>query len=630
MAEKSPRFRMNHPVIVTLLIFAIIGFMYFTAEVLQPLALALLFTLILTPLSEFLERRGLPRVPAVFLTVFVVLGALGGVSYVVYEQLNDLSMELAENQEKLKSKFRDIFRSESPSAASQLSQMADEITKEVIGSGEDADEEAPEVATTPSARTVGGPAYPGSGPAQRVQIVDQPSFQERLQTAVGPLLQPVAIFGLVLILVLFIMMNREDMTDRIIQTFGLSQISMTTRTMEEAGRRVGRYLAIFTLYNSACGFLLGLGLYFIGIPYAVLWGFLAAVLRFIPYVGPWTAFALPLIYSIAFFDTWQEPLMVIALFLILEAISNGYLEPIIYGRTAGITAVGLLTAAMFWTWLWGPLGLLLSTPLTTCLAVLGKYVPSLRFFATMLGEESSMDRDVRFYQRLLALDQDGAVEIVEEALEKSPRATVFDEILLPTLARSERDRSREVIEPSEQEFIWRVTRDILEELEGTPELGLEALTTSAAPNQKESPKRFKIIGIATNDTADALALRMLAQLIEPAGCDLEIINDASKPLEVADQVAEAAPDLVLLSHLPPFGLTVARYLTRKLHARYPDRPLWVGRWKDQGDTDQIAQRLKAMGANRIVFSLDEAKERILELAFPKPETNAAKLVETAS
>ncbi|CAN5717837.1 AI-2E family transporter [soil metagenome] len=626
MAEKSPRFRMNHPVIVTFLIFAIIAFMYFTAEVLQPLALALLFSLILTPVSEFLERRGLPRVPAVFLTVLVVLGSLGGVGYVVYDQLNELGIELAENQDRIKSKFQDIFQPGSPSAASQLSKMADEISREMIDS-EDVDATAEPVERQP---TVVSSAYPGSGPVQQVEIVNQPSFQERLQRAVGPILQPAAIFGLVLILVLFIMMNREDLLDRIIQTFGLSQISMTTRTLEEAGRRVGRYLAIFTLYNSTCGLILGTGLYLIGIPYAVLWGFLAAVLRFIPYVGPWSAFALPLIYSIAFFEGWQEPVMVIVLFLVLEAISNGFLEPIIYGRTAGITAVGLLTAAMFWTWLWGPLGLLLSTPLTTCLAVLGKYVPGLRFFATMLGEESTLEHDVRFYQRLLALDQDGAVEIVEEALEQKPRDEVFDQILIPTLARSERDHARKVIEESEREFVWRVVRDILDELEGSPELGLDALTVhSATGKEGASTKPFKIVGVATNDTADAPALRMLGQLIEVSGCELKIIAVTSTPLEVVDQVAEEAPDLVLLSHLPPVGLTVARYLARKLRASSDDRPLWVGRWGDQGDTERVAERLKSMGANRVVFSLDEARDRILDLAHPKPQETGAKLVKTA-
>ena len=220
-----------------------------------------------------------------------------------------------------------------------------------------------------------------------------------------------------LILVLFMLMGREDLSDRIVGLFGHRQVSLTTRTMEEIGQRISRYLATFALVNSGFGLVIGLGLGLIGVPYAVLWGCLAAMLRFIPYVGPAVAFVLPLVFSFAHFPGWAQPLEVVALFGVVEVVLNSFLEPVIYGKTTGVSALGLLVAAMFWTWLWGTLGLLLSTPLTVCLAVLGKYVPSLRFFATLLGEEAELEPDVRFYQRLVALDRDGAIEVVEAAAE---------------------------------------------------------------------------------------------------------------------------------------------------------------------------------------------------------------------
>ena len=301
----------------------------------------------------------------------------------------------------------------------------------------------------------------------------QPSFRQRLETTVGPYIESLGVGSFVLILVLFMLMNREDVSDRLVRLFGQRRVSLTTKTMEEVGQRISRFLAVMVMLNSSFGLIIGLGLWAIGVPYAILWGFLAGTLRFIPYVGAAISFVLPLIFSIAFFEGWREPILVFALFAVIETVANSFLEPIIYGKTTGVSALGLLVAAMFWTWLWGGLGLLLSTPLTVCLAVLGKYVPGLRFFATMLGEEPALEPGVRFYQRLLAMDQDGATAIIEEAMKKQHRIEIFEEYLIPTLARCERDRMQEDIDEREQVFIWRVIGDLLDDLAETPELTLE-------------------------------------------------------------------------------------------------------------------------------------------------------------
>ena len=277
--------------------------------------------------------------------------------------------------------------------------------------------------------------------AMDVRVVEQPTFRQRLQAAVGPYLEFVGVGSFVLILVLFMLMNREDLGDRIVQLFGQRQINLTTRTMGEIGQRISRYLAMITLVNAGFGLIVGLGLWAIGVPYAVLWGCLAAMMRFIPYVGAAVAFLLPLVFSVAHFPGWRQPLEVVAFFGVVE-VALSYLEPVIYGKTTGVSALGLLVAAMFWTWLWGLLGTLLSTPMTLCLAVLGKYVPSLGFFATLLGEEAELDQNIRFYQRLVSLDQDGATAVVEAALKERPRAEVFDQILVPALSRAGRDAAR--------------------------------------------------------------------------------------------------------------------------------------------------------------------------------------------
>ena len=316
--------------------------------------------------------------------------------------------------------------------------------------------------------------------------------------------------------------------------------------------------------------MIGIGLALIGVPYAVLWGCLAAMMRFIPYIGPAVAFVLPLVFSFAQFPGWTQPLEVVALFAVVEVALNSYLEPVIYGKTTGVSALGLLVAAMFWTWLWGTMGLLLSTPLTVCLAVLGKYVPSLEFFATLLGEEVEMHPDVKFYERVIALDRAAAVSMIEEHAQHMPRADIFDRILVPAIGRAEYDSSRNELGDQEQAFLWRVVEDVLEILEQSTQVTL-AQPSSIADGNPTGPAPaalpFRVVGIPVQDTADTLILKMLGQLIEPAGCEFEIITDVDSPLELADRIDDHEPRLVFVSHLPPGGLTQARYLVKRLRAR---------------------------------------------------------------
>ncbi|MGP0066955.1 MAG: AI-2E family transporter, partial [Isosphaeraceae bacterium] len=369
--RKSP---MDHPVVVTFLILAVIGAMSLAAEVLKPLALAVLLSFALAPLAGFLERCRLPRAVAVFLTVALALGSLGGIGYVVMRQLSTLAYRLPDYQKEIQKKVNFLKPSED-TAFRRAQNVASDLSKSL---------DTPVVA---------------GHEAMDVRVVEEPTFRQRLQGAVGPYLESVGVGVFVLILVLFMLMKREALGDRIVQLFGQRQINLTTRTMGEIGQRISRYLAMIALVNSGYGLIVGLGLWAIGVPYAVLWGCLAAMMRFIPYVGAALAFLLPLVFSIADYPGWRQPLEVVAFFGAVE-VALSYLEPVIYGKTTGVSALGLLVAAAFWTWLWGLLGTLLSTPMTLCLAVLGKYVPSLGFFATLLGEEAELDQNIKFYQRL--------------------------------------------------------------------------------------------------------------------------------------------------------------------------------------------------------------------------------------
>src|SRR4051812_49012478 len=375
------------------------------------------------------------------------MGLLGGVGYLVGQQLTALAKRLPDYQENIEKKLSGVFKPGQRSAGTRLLDLANRVTANL--------EEAP------AGEEGRAPAIP------KVEVVQQPSFQERLRAGTGPYLEFLGVGSFVLVLVLFMLMGREDLSDRSVALFGQRQVSITTRTMEEIGQRISRYLATFALVNSGFGLVIGLGLGLIGVPYTVLWGCLAALLRFIPYVGPAVSFLLPLVFSFAHFPGWVQPMEVVALFAVVEVVLNSYLEPVIYGKTTGISALGLLVAAMFWTWLWGTLGLLLSTPLTVCLAVLGKYVPSLWFFAAILNEEAELEPDVRLYQRLVALDREGAIAVVETALKQRPRVEVFDQVLVPALSQAERDAARGELDETKQEFVWGVVSELLDGLEGT-------------------------------------------------------------------------------------------------------------------------------------------------------------------
>ena len=585
----------TEPIPLTLLIFAVIGFMYFTGEVLKPLALAILLSFALAPAARLLERWGLPRAAAVVLTVILSLGTLGGIGYVVGQQLNSLARRLPDYQENIEAKIGAVIDPGVPSTTGRLKDLADQVTAKM---------EAP------------SPARPGgAAPIPKVEVVSRPSIQDQLRSATGPYIEFLGVGSFVLILVLFILIGRESLGDRIIGLFGHRQVSLTTRTMQEIGQRIIRYLATFALVNSGFGLVIGTGLWLIGAPYAVLWGCLAAMLRFIPYVGTGVAFLLPLVFSFAHFPGWIKPLEVVALFAVVEATLSSFLEPVIYGKTTGVSALGLLVAAMFWTWLWGTLGLLLSTPLTVCLAVLGKYVPSLWFFAAILDEESELEPDVRLYQRLVALDRDGAVGIIEAELKQRPRVEVFDSILVPTLSRAERDVERGELDETGRAFAWDVIGEVLDGLEGTPDLSLASLATPVAGGDGDKDRGSaalpaRIVGLVADDTSDSLVLKMLEQLLTPSGCRLEIITDSDSSLQVIERLAEDEPEFVVISHLPPAGSTLARYLVRRLRAQFSDLSIVVGHWGETPGSAAAAEQLIAIGASRVVFTLADALIRI--------------------
>jgi predicted PurR-regulated permease PerM len=580
---------MDHPILIAFLLLAIIAFLYFAGEVIKPLALAILLSLILAPFVKRLENLGMPRGAAAAFSVLMTLVVLGGIGMVVTRQLDSLAQELPRYEQHIRSKVA-MLRSDKQSTLEKLKSLSTKVSEEL---------------TDPES-----PAETGAIHPVPVRIERNPTAVEQLTEGIGPVLETLAVGFFVLILVLFILLHHDQLNDRIILLFGDRLVTKTTRTMGEAGQRISRYLAMFATVNSTFGLIIGIGLYLIGIPYAVLWGFLAAMLRFIPYAGPASAFALPLIFSIAHFDGWAKPLEVIALFGVMELLANSFLEPVIYGKTTGVSALGLLVAAMFWTWLWGAVGLLLSTPLTVCLAVVGKYVPSLSAFGILLGEDSELGPDVKLFQRLIAFDEPGARGFLNEALKKQTRFEVFETTLMPALGRMERDYSIGAIDEQERAFTLRILHDVLADLRGTPEI---ALSTTSAIETSPSEDRPSVVGLSADSEVDAVILEMVSIAIEPLGVDFSTITGKVSPLELCEQIQIKAPDAIVVSHLSARGSGKARYLVKRLHAGVPDTPIVVGCWMPRKRSGMLIDRYRDVGARSVAFSLHGLRDQLTEL-----------------
>jgi hypothetical protein len=442
--------------------------------------------------------------------------------------------------------------------------------------------------------------------------------------AVGPMVERFAGAGLVIVLVIFMLIQREDLRNRLIRLIGYGRLTVTTRALEEAGQRISRYLLMQTIINSSFGLAVGLALYLIGVPYAVLWGFFAAVLRFIPYVGPFAAAIMPSALSLAVFEGWLWPILVVGIFVALELICNMVLEPLLYSESAGVSGVGLLVAVAFWTWLWGPVGLVLATPLTVCVVVLGKYVPGMDFIGVLMSDQPAMESNISYYQRLLAMDQAEAAEIVEEHLKTHPQEQLFDGVLIPALSYARRDRELGRLTEDGEQFVSRATREILEDLNSLKPQSSSEVSDSSQPATTDgnSPvilAKVRILGCPAQDEADELALLMFRQLLDCTKYEVEIMSDAMLTAEVVARIGEKSPAMICIAAVPPGGLAQTRYLCKRLRARFPNLKIAVGRW---GIESEDNNSILLAGADKVGTTMIETREQMIQLCQISPHPEA--------
>ena len=444
----------------------VVAALYLAKGVLVPLTLAVLLSFLLSPVCDWFERHGLPRIPAVLVTAILGFASLGLVVWMAVVQMTELAPKMPEYQANLQAKLH------------SANALAITALSKVTRAGQDIGRNLPETAGAQEPLGTSERPYP-------VRVLSAPASPlEVFGGAFGTVLGVLASAGLVIVLVVFFLIRRDDLRDRFIRLIGKGRVTVTTQMLEDAGTRVSRYLSMLLLMNAAFGTAVGIGLYLIGLPNAILWGILAATLRFIPYLGPWIAAAMPIGLSMAISASWAAPLLTVGLFVVLELLSNNILEPWLYGTRTGVSAVAVLVAAVFWTWLWGVVGLLLATPLTVCLLVIGKHVPQLSFLDILLGNEPVFEPAKRVYQRLVAGDQEEAAELVQGSCEHMPVVEVYDTMLISALALAETHGQRGDLTEGRHRFILQSVKEIVQE-QGDRRQELSAAEGSENPSETD-------------------------------------------------------------------------------------------------------------------------------------------------
>jgi predicted PurR-regulated permease PerM len=561
----------------------------YAQDVFLPLALAVLLTFLLAPLVDRLQRLHINRILAVIVCVVLTMVVIGGLLWVVFHQFTDLANQLPNYRRQLRANLAGVTGMLKGGVAS-TAEAVDQLTRE-FGRVAPVDHS---LAKVPKVQMV----EPALTPARAVA------------TLIGPFLKPLGTTALVIVFVIFMLLRLPDLRDRVIGLLGSKNLRVTTEALDEAAHKVSRYLLMQTMINSFQGLGTAVGLYLLGVPNAVLWGALTMALRFVPYIGIWVAAALPIALSFAIFDHWSQPALVAALFVGLEGISYLILEPWLYGSRTGVSPIALLVAAAFWTWLWGPIGLLLAIPMTVCLVVMGKYIPQLQFLYTLLGDQPVLEPHERLYQRLLASNSDEADELLEEEVRTKSRGEVCDGVIVPALQLAEADHDREALPDSKRRLVFDHIEQWADEF-----ITLKDVPRAPPGNPMSPAFGATVLCIPAEDQADEISAKLLMSLL---------LEQGLKPRAPGKQFSEEArPDAVVISALPPDAVTAARRCCRAVRQRWHDVPIFVGLWHANGKAERSRQRLEAVGATAVCMSFAECIA-MLEIRFASAKRPAGR------
>ena len=592
------------PVETLVIVAAIVAALYLGRSIAIPIAIAILISFSIGPPVSWLRHHNFARLPAILAVTLPVLLAILAFAYVVVTEVGRLAENIPAYETNIEAKVNGVADA-LPSRA--MLDRGTAFLRKLRARGEPAAPVAPVPRGNKSHEAPQPAANAGKPLAVEIQSPD-PTPVDIAQTLLGPLVGPVSDTALVLLFVVFFLAEKENLRDRVISLAGAKDLHRTTMAMDEAGKRVSRYLLMQTLVNSTFGSVIAIGLYEIGLPNAALWGAIAAILRFIPYLGTIGASILPLALAFAVDPGWSMLFWTGGLFLGLEMLTGNVIEPLIYGSSTGLSAVALVISAIFWTWLWGTIGLLLATPLTVCIAVVGRYVPQLAFLDVLLGNQTPLMPEESFYQRLLAGHPDEALAQAEDALKSEPLLNFLDRVALPALILAERDRLRGELD---EEHTGQVADGIKSVLARLPHPAKAATRKTRGGPASISDRTDIVLCVAGRSDLDEAAACLLACALE--GKDYRVVT-----LPHASAIKVAIPEMdrnrvktVCLSYLDPDSAAQARYLARRFRRQIENPICLIGAfWGIGADVVRLEDARAEVRADRIATSLQGAIEAI--------------------
>jgi predicted PurR-regulated permease PerM len=607
----------------------VVAALYLGREVLIPITLATLLSFLLSPVVELLRRVWLGRILSVIVAVVLALGIILAFGTAIGTQVAQLAKDVPQYQTTIETKIANV----QAATVGRLSGTINRLGHQLAGP------EAAQPAAPPPASASAGPQAREQKPVPVVVTEATPSALQIGEKVISPLLSPAATAGIILIVTIFTLLQKEDLRDRAIRLFGSNDLQRTTMAMNDAGRRLSRYFLTQLAINTSFGVIVAIGLYFIGVPNPVLWGILSALLRFVPYIGSWIAAALPIMLAAAVEPGWSMAIWTAALYVVTELIMGQLVEPLVYGHSTGLSPLAVIIAAIVWTWIWGPIGLIISTPLTLCLVVLGRHVEHLEFFDVLLGDRPALTPVEGFYQRMLAGDPDEAQEQAEQYLKDQPLSSYYDEVVLNGLQLAANDIACGSLTPSQVERLKEALEELvgdLDKYDDVPPTATEK-TTVAGPtaDQKAPPKEPPPAGVAVDESwlapewrgeapvlciagrgpLDEAASSMLAQLLGKHGLGARVVPHEAVARTRINSLDLPEVGMVCVSYLDINGTPAhLRYLLRRLHERLPQAPLLVGLWPAQDPILTDRNLRQAVGADYYVSTLHEAVEACLAAA----------------
>jgi predicted PurR-regulated permease PerM len=585
----------------------VVAVLYFARDIFIPLALAVLVSFLLAPMVIKLRHWRWGRMPSVLAVVTLAFVLVAAIGLLMSVQLSDLGHKLPEYQHNIHQKLQSI-RDSSSGIVGQFSRMMHNFTSEFNSSHAQ------------------NPPAPGETSVKPVPVEIQQGDLSPLRMVpkiLGSLLGIGLTGVIVVVFVIFMLLEQEDLRDRVIRLAGSRQLNMTTRALDEASERVSRYLLAQLLVNVAYGVAAGVALYFLGAPNPLLWGMLAALLRYIPYLGIWVAATMPAAVLFAIDPGWVKPVAVFGIFGGIDLLMCNFVEPLVYGNTTGLTPLAILVAAVFWTWLWGAVGLLLAIPLTVCVAVLGRYVPSLGFLGVLLSDEPVLTPDNRFYQRLLAMDVEEAAEVAEEFLKGKTLEQLYDDVIVPALRLAEEDCQAGKLEDEQRESVFQNMRMLVEDLAPRAQeiAGREIDTRNRGdeitPPESVPLREARVLCLPARSEADEIAALMLAQLLASHGVAVKPVSVSALASERLEEVSRHKAEVVCVVTVPPDGYLHMRYLCKRLSEHFHE-PKIVAAILARGGPEELRRRETGIPANEVAATLSEASNQIRALTALAP------------